>query len=201
MNSIKVTYLIFPGTAEKPGPPDLARWGMKCKQLLDEIGGTIPELMRGKISFRLGRPQPPRPLLRRHRLPHPPRVLLVLPIADSFIPTAISRDCIATNFIPNTEPPQLPHRPDFLPSTDISVRVSTPTPSPALDSPDPGAPLSLPTPPLSRLLPFPAPTSTSLPDGDVSHSRRRPLRLHLPPPHRILPGLNLLLRLRRLQQS
>ena len=27
VNSIKVTYLIFPGTAEKPGPPDLVRWG------------------------------------------------------------------------------------------------------------------------------------------------------------------------------
>ncbi|HEY5812461.1 MAG TPA: glycoside hydrolase family 75 protein, partial [Terrimicrobiaceae bacterium] len=44
INNIKVSYLIFPGTAEKPGPPDVVRWREKCKQLLDEIGGTIPEL-------------------------------------------------------------------------------------------------------------------------------------------------------------
>lgn len=44
VSNIKVTYLIFPGTAEKPGPPDLARWRQKCKELLDEIGGTTPEL-------------------------------------------------------------------------------------------------------------------------------------------------------------
>jgi Fungal chitosanase of glycosyl hydrolase group 75 len=44
VSNIKVTYLIFPGTGEKPGPPDLARWREKCRQLLDEIGGTNAEL-------------------------------------------------------------------------------------------------------------------------------------------------------------
>ncbi|MGA7393298.1 MAG: glycoside hydrolase family 75 protein, partial [Terrimicrobiaceae bacterium] len=44
VSNIKVSYLIFPGTAEKPGPPDVARWRERCKQYLDEIGGTTPEL-------------------------------------------------------------------------------------------------------------------------------------------------------------
>jgi hypothetical protein len=44
VSNIKVTYLIFPGTAEKPGPPDLVRWRQECKELLDEIGGALPEL-------------------------------------------------------------------------------------------------------------------------------------------------------------
>ncbi len=44
VSNIKVSYVIFPGTAEKPGSPDLARWRQKCKELLDEIGGTTPEL-------------------------------------------------------------------------------------------------------------------------------------------------------------
>jgi hypothetical protein len=44
VSNIKVSYLIFPGTAEKPGPPDVVRWREKCKELLNEIGGTTPEL-------------------------------------------------------------------------------------------------------------------------------------------------------------
>lgn len=46
VSNIKVAYIIFPGTAEKPEPPDLAKWFDKCKQLLDEIGGAAPELHR-----------------------------------------------------------------------------------------------------------------------------------------------------------
>lgn len=37
---LKVTYLIFPGTAEKNrGAPDLARWREQCQSLLTDIGG------------------------------------------------------------------------------------------------------------------------------------------------------------------
>jgi len=39
-SDLKVTYLIFPGTAEeKRSPPDLAKWKEKCTTLLGEIGG------------------------------------------------------------------------------------------------------------------------------------------------------------------
>jgi len=39
-SDLKVTYLIFPGTAEeKRGAPDLVKWKEKCQALLGEIGG------------------------------------------------------------------------------------------------------------------------------------------------------------------
>lgn len=44
VSNIKVSYLVFPGTADKPAPPDLVKWREKTKQYLDEIGGTAPEL-------------------------------------------------------------------------------------------------------------------------------------------------------------
>ena len=38
-SDLKVTYLIFPGTAERPfGPPDLDRWHARCAAYLEEIG-------------------------------------------------------------------------------------------------------------------------------------------------------------------
>jgi hypothetical protein len=44
VSDLKVTYLMFPGTAEKPfGPPDLDKLGARCQKLVDEIGGsTVP---------------------------------------------------------------------------------------------------------------------------------------------------------------
>ena len=45
VSDLKVTYLVFPGTSEKPfGVPDLARWHDRCARLLDELGGTTGEL-------------------------------------------------------------------------------------------------------------------------------------------------------------
>ncbi|MEY2484824.1 MAG: hypothetical protein QOH39_472 [Verrucomicrobiota bacterium] len=44
VSELKVTYLIFPGTAEMPfGPPDLDKIQARCQSLVDEIGGaTVP---------------------------------------------------------------------------------------------------------------------------------------------------------------
>jgi len=44
VSDLKVTYLIFPGTAETPfGPPDLEKLQTRCQKLVDEIGGaTVP---------------------------------------------------------------------------------------------------------------------------------------------------------------
>jgi len=40
-DELRVSYLIFPGTAKKPfGPPDLAEWRKQCIQYLNEIGGV-----------------------------------------------------------------------------------------------------------------------------------------------------------------
>jgi hypothetical protein len=44
VSDLKVTYIIFPGTAEKPfGPPDLEKIRARCETLVNEIGGaTVP---------------------------------------------------------------------------------------------------------------------------------------------------------------
>ena len=41
VSDLKVTYLVFPGTAETPfGPPDLEKLQAKCEELVKEIGGA-----------------------------------------------------------------------------------------------------------------------------------------------------------------
>ena len=44
VSALKVTYLIFPGTAEMTfGPPDLEKIRTRCEKLIQEIGGaTVP---------------------------------------------------------------------------------------------------------------------------------------------------------------
>ena len=45
VSDLKVTYLIFPGTADTPfGPPDLDKIQARCQQLVDEIGGATVAL-------------------------------------------------------------------------------------------------------------------------------------------------------------
>jgi hypothetical protein len=45
VSDLKVTYLVFPGTSEKPfGVPDLAHWHDRCAKYIDELGGTHGEL-------------------------------------------------------------------------------------------------------------------------------------------------------------
>ncbi|HST29459.1 MAG TPA: hypothetical protein VLK27_01320, partial [Chthoniobacterales bacterium] len=43
VSELKATYLIFPGTADTAGPPDLDKLQARCQKLVDEIGGaTVP---------------------------------------------------------------------------------------------------------------------------------------------------------------
>ena len=45
VSDLKVTYLIFPGSADTPwGPPDLDKLQTRCQTLVDEIGGTTVAL-------------------------------------------------------------------------------------------------------------------------------------------------------------
>jgi hypothetical protein len=47
VSDLKVTYLIFPGTADKPfGPPDLAKIRARCEKLVEEMGGATVALHR-----------------------------------------------------------------------------------------------------------------------------------------------------------
>jgi hypothetical protein len=47
VSDLKVTYLIFPDTADKPfGPPDLEKLQARCETLVNEIGGASVPLHR-----------------------------------------------------------------------------------------------------------------------------------------------------------
>lgn len=47
VSELKVTYLVFPGTSEKPfDVPDLEKWYSRCDVLLKELGGYTGELFR-----------------------------------------------------------------------------------------------------------------------------------------------------------
>jgi hypothetical protein len=56
VSDLKVTYVVFPGTAEKYDVPDLARWRAQCEKLLGEIGGHTGDLFTWED---LTKPKPP----------------------------------------------------------------------------------------------------------------------------------------------
>lgn len=58
VSDLRVTYLIFPGTAETPfGPPDLDKMHARCETLVNEIGGAGVPLHRWANTI----PPPPTP--------------------------------------------------------------------------------------------------------------------------------------------
>jgi Fungal chitosanase of glycosyl hydrolase group 75 len=58
VSDLKVTYLIFPGTADKPfGPPDLDKLQARCEALVKEIGGASVPLHHWENII----PPPPTP--------------------------------------------------------------------------------------------------------------------------------------------
>jgi hypothetical protein len=67
VSDLKVTYLVFPGTSEKPfGVPDLTKWHDRCAKFLDELGGTHGELFTW-ADLTAPPPSPPTPT------PQPPQ--------------------------------------------------------------------------------------------------------------------------------
>ncbi|HEY5707401.1 MAG TPA: glycoside hydrolase family 75 protein [Terrimicrobiaceae bacterium] len=130
VNNIKVTYLIFPGTAEKPGQPDVLYWREKCKQFLDEIGGTIPELHRWEDIV------PPWPT----PTPTPTPISSPAPALPSPSPS------------PSSSPPSSPF-PSPIPSptptpfaTPAIVPIQSPSPSPDPSRPDSSYEVASPSP-------------------------------------------------------
>jgi hypothetical protein len=58
VSDLKVSYLIFPGTAEQPfGPPDLDKIQARCQTLVDEMGGSSAPLHHWENII----PPPPTP--------------------------------------------------------------------------------------------------------------------------------------------
>jgi len=59
-NELKVTYLVFPGTADRPfAAPDLTKWNARCAQLLDEIGGHAGDFVKWADLIKPPAPPPP----------------------------------------------------------------------------------------------------------------------------------------------
>ena len=59
VSDLKVTYLIFPGTAERPfGPPDLERWHARCAEYLEEIGTTNAAAVLHRWEDPFKKPEP-----------------------------------------------------------------------------------------------------------------------------------------------
>jgi len=68
VSDLKVTYLIFPGTADKPfGPPDLDKLQARCEALVKEIGGASVPLHHWENII----PPPPTPTPTPSPLPSP----------------------------------------------------------------------------------------------------------------------------------
>ena len=68
VSDLKVTYLIFPGTADTPfGPPDLDKIQARCQALVDEIGGASVPLHHWENII----PPPPTPTPTPSPVPSP----------------------------------------------------------------------------------------------------------------------------------
>lgn len=61
VNDLKVTYLIFPGSGDKPwDAPNLDKWRTRCEQLLNDLGGYQGELF---VWDDLTKPKPAPPVV------------------------------------------------------------------------------------------------------------------------------------------
>ncbi len=61
VSDLKVTYLVFPGSADRPfAVPDLSKWVARCSKLIEEIGGTKGELFAWE-DITKPKPTPPPP--------------------------------------------------------------------------------------------------------------------------------------------
>ena len=82
VSDLKVTYMIFPGTADKPfGPPDLEKIHARCETFTKEIGGATVSLHRWENIIPSPTPSPtPSPS------PSPPGTPSALPSASFAFP-------------------------------------------------------------------------------------------------------------------
>jgi hypothetical protein len=70
VTDLKATYLVFPGTADRPfAAPDLAKWRERCAKFVEEIGGQRGELFTWED---LTKPPPPPPATPAPATPPPP---------------------------------------------------------------------------------------------------------------------------------
>ncbi len=107
-SDLKVTYLIFPGTAEKErSAPDLAKWREKCQVLLGEIGGIGTGYVLHTWVDPFKKPEPP-----------------TTPAADGTTTSSAVPTGTPSSTIPTT-PPE-PTSPSSTPATTPATSPTTP---------------------------------------------------------------------------
>ena len=107
VSDLKVTYLIFPGSADTPfGPPDWDKIGERCQKLVDEIGGAGVPLHHWENII------PPSPTPTPTPTPSPS-------------PSPTATPGVATTSSPGSSEP-----PGAAPSATFAFPISSGTPSP-----------------------------------------------------------------------
>jgi hypothetical protein len=98
VSDLKVTYLIFPGTADRPfGPPDLEKLQTRCDALVNEIGGATAPLHHWENII----PPPPTPTPTPTPTPAPTPTPSPSP---TLAPTSTSSPPPVTSTIPSPSP-------------------------------------------------------------------------------------------------
>jgi len=111
VSDLKVTYLIFPSTADPQfGPPDLEKWFERCQMLVNEIGGATVPLHRWRNII----PPPPTPTPSPSPTPVPsvspspeisptasPSATFAFPLS---VPTETASPGPSSSLIPTTSP-------------------------------------------------------------------------------------------------
>lgn len=115
-SNIKVAYLVFPGTAEPAGPPDLEKWRSMVLKYIDEIGGSAPELFTWENTV------PPWPTPTPTPTPEP---------SPSATPTAVVSPTGEVSPAPEATPSASPS-PTFDPNSMIDTGSPTPADEPSL---------------------------------------------------------------------
>ena len=119
VSDLKVTYLIFPGTAETPfGPPDLQKMRARCETLVQELGGASVPLYRWQNIIPTPTPTPsPTPSPSASPSPSP-----------NESPTASPTPIVSPTFAYPTpdESPSVTASPSLIPTTSPIV-TSTPS--------------------------------------------------------------------------
>ncbi len=92
VSDLKVTYLVFPGTGDRPfGPPDLEKLQARCEALVKEIGGATVPLHHWENII----PPPPTPT------PSPTPTVTSTPIVA---PTSTSSPALSLSMTPSPSP-------------------------------------------------------------------------------------------------
>ncbi|WP_395745366.1 glycoside hydrolase family 75 protein [Prosthecobacter sp.] len=118
-SDLKVTYLIFPGTAEKErSAPDLAKWQEKCQALLGEVGGI-------GAGYTLHVWEDP------FKKPEAPPVTVMPPAATGTTPPANDAATPGTPGTITTPPPAPSTTTPPLPGPATAPIILSPTPPPA----------------------------------------------------------------------